>query len=68
MQKICRSLELDYMVDFQNLFSVFQFSGDSGRSGDVIEARPRREVDVNEVNGSELYIELAFRLNYASLI
>ena len=67
MQKICRSLELDYMVDFQNLFSVFQFSGDSGRGGDVIEARPRREISneiAEEIQNSTAFKLLRENLNY----
>jgi len=44
MQEICTILDLPYNEQFMDLFSVNQLTGDSGRSGDVIESRPRREV------------------------
>ncbi len=70
MQKICKALELDYSGDFQNLFSAFQFSGDSGRSGNVIEARPRRgveEVFLEEVRRSDAYFKLISQLIYKKI-
>lgn len=43
MHEICDVLALSYFPDFQNVFSVFRFSGDSGRGGTKVTAHPRRE-------------------------
>lgn len=42
MNEICDILNLDMYVDFEEVFSSFKFSGDSGRSGNVIARRPPR--------------------------
>lgn len=44
MQAICAILDLPFNEQFMDLFGVNKLTGDSGRSGDVIEARPRREI------------------------
>ncbi len=36
MKQICNTLKLPYFDDFEDVFSAFKFSGDSGRSGDRI--------------------------------
>jgi hypothetical protein len=50
MQDICTILDLPFNEQFMDLFSANKLSGDSGRSGDIIEPRPRREMgaDVGE--------------------
>lgn len=67
MQDICGTLNLDYSKQFTELFGVFQFSGDSGRSGSVIARKPRRQMDrelMEEVKGAGCYRELAPLLGY----
>ncbi|MEQ1486836.1 hypothetical protein [Methyloglobulus sp.] len=44
MQEICAILDLPFNEQFMDLFGVYKLTGDSGRSGDVIGSRPRREM------------------------
>jgi hypothetical protein len=39
MKALCQSLGLQFSADFEDTFSAFRFSGDSGRGGDVIGSR-----------------------------
>ncbi len=67
MQDICRLINVGYESDFTSKFSQYKFSGDSGRTGDVIEPRERRpysEEFVDEVNNSGSYLELCSLLGY----
>ena len=62
MREICAILKLDYNDKFQNLFSSFRFSGDSGRISSEISKRPRLEMSeefLQMVSASDKYIELA---------
>jgi len=67
LQDICKVLNLAYVDDYQKLFSVHRISGDSGRSSDIISARPRRAVPdkiASEAKVSEAYKVLCERLGY----
>jgi hypothetical protein len=67
MARICEVLELPYSPQFVELFDVFRLTGESGRSGAVIEARPRRNVDADlagELERSPSYPALLARLGY----
>lgn len=66
MKRICAVLELDYSDIFLKVFDVFRFSGDSGRSGGVIEARPRRDVgsEVGNIRASSSCCELVEQLGF----
>lgn len=67
MQGICEALELGYNPDFPDLFCVIALSGDSGRRGDVISARPRRAYPPDleqEAQASEAFCSLLNRLDY----
>jgi hypothetical protein len=69
MKKICGFLKLPFNPQFKELFSVFKITGDSGRSGDVIESRPRREISpalVEEINASENFMRLGSLLGYSA--
>lgn len=71
MNKICTELDIKYDADFINHFSEYKLSGDSGRSGDVIEPRERRKYNqefVKEVNESDNFKLLALLLGYESII
>lgn len=70
MQEICEQLEIQYFDRFEDIFSIFHFSGDSGRGGLRIAEHPRREIDadfVAEVRASSDYATLVDRLNYEPL-
>lgn len=70
MQTICDHLDLAYSDSFLDTFDLFRFSGDSGRSGSVIEARPRRPFDEGfrqEAGSSTFYRILTRRLGYHSI-
>lgn len=70
LQSICDILHLTYSTEFINLFPKFKFSGDSGRSGNIIKPRPRREYDENfkkEVDNSKYYKNLIETLGYKAL-
>lgn len=68
---ICQILGLKYSDMFMETFDTFQLSGDSGRSSNVIEARPRRAYDaqfISAVNESLYYSKLIRRLGYSAII
>jgi len=61
MKAITSSLELPYHGSFVDTFGVFNVSGDSGRSGDVIAERTRQEIPVHlkhEIGESQTYPDL----------
>jgi hypothetical protein len=67
MQRACELLELSYSPDFVDLFSVFRLTGDSGRSGAVIAARPARAIVgslLEEARASVNYQHLVSELGY----
>ncbi|MEM8770357.1 MAG: sulfotransferase [Pseudomonadota bacterium] len=67
MLSICEALELQFFDRFEEVFDSFKFSGDSGRSGGVIEARSRREVSTElqaAFEASERHPALRDRLGY----
>jgi hypothetical protein len=71
MREMGVALQLPYDDSFIEQFPKFKFSGDSGRKGDVIEPRARREYDeafVAEVNASSAFKALAYRLGYADVL
>lgn len=64
---ICADLDLPVPQDFETLSSLFPLSGDSGRKGQSIAPRPRREVPegiANERSASPTYAALCQRLGY----
>jgi len=70
MKNISGSLELTFSDSFIDTFSLFRVTGDSGRSGDVIEERKRRDLtneELNEFSSSKYYAMIAKRFNYRSL-
>ena len=67
MEQMCTALRLPFSTSFTETFDVFRFSGDSGRSGVVIEARPRRSDEkafLDEAEASASYRLLVERLGY----
>lgn len=67
MQKICGSLDLPFVEYFDQLFGVFQLTGDSGRSADVIGTRKDREISEAfsaEIAASENHARLKDLLGY----
>ncbi|MCR9222566.1 MAG: sulfotransferase [Hyphomonas sp.] len=72
MKEICRVLELTYFQGFEDVYGMFRFSGDSGRSRpDKIFApddRPISPVLQEQVSQSTHYAALAERLEYQTTI
>lgn len=67
MKKISEILDLKYTKHFQYLFDVFTLTGDSGRKGNRIISRPRREISnefQKEINTSASFLKLSKRLGY----
>lgn len=67
MRQLCGYLDLPYNPEFQDIFDVILVTGDSGRSGSVIEARPRREIGETiaaEAAAAPDYRRLLRRLGY----
>ncbi|XSG85255.1 MAG: sulfotransferase family protein [Methylohalobius sp. ZOD2] len=67
MKKLCDLLDLPYDDAFLSTFNVFRLTGDSGRSGEEIQPRPRRPVsdELNsEISASQKYQSLCTRLGY----
>ena len=70
MEAITSSLDVSYDESFVDTFSIFQVTGDSGRSGDIIAPRERRELTVEEqkeFESSQYYKLIADRFNYNSM-
>ena len=69
LRHICQTLELPFNENFQDVFDVNAFSGDSGRSSSIIEKRERRQIDEGvsiEINESAKYLQLCELLKYES--
>ncbi len=67
MKQIAEIYDLEYSDLFLEAFSVFEFSGDSGRKKERISVPPRREIPANfltEVAGSTHFPILIERLKY----
>jgi hypothetical protein len=67
MTSICRHLDLAFSDGFIDTFDVFSFSGDSGRTSNVIGPRLRRRFDTDyleQARGSSTYRTLRERLHY----
>lgn len=67
MQQACTHLDLGYNPDFQMIFPAIKLSGDSGRSGGVIAARPRLAIpdDIRtQLTDNSSYEALCARLGY----
>lgn len=69
LKEIANTLELSFDESFHEVFSVHQLSGDSGRKGSTISARPRHAVpqELNkDLEQSDTYVSLCGRLNYSA--
>lgn len=67
IRMLCDILELPFNVDWPMLIPAIRMTGDSGRRGNVIVPRPRREISgylVEEAAQSENYHTLCERLGY----
>ncbi len=67
MTELCEHLALPSVEHFEQLIEVQELSGNSGRSGDRIDVRGRRELPdevAQEVPGAEAYHRLCERLGY----
>lgn len=68
MTRMCESLDLPFPDGFDQTFSAHRFSGDSGRRGDELKPRPRREMAeslLREIGESERFRSLCERLGYS---
>ena len=69
MTKICEHLDLTFSDGFIDTFDVFSFSGDSGRTSNVIGPRVRRRFDADyleQTRSSCTYRMLRERLHYTA--
>ena len=67
LESMCKALELVYAPSFLDIFPAHTLSGDSGRSGDTIAPRARREIDeafLEEAMKATSMHLLCNRLNY----
>ena len=67
IKKLARKLKLPYSPTFIETFSAFKVTGDSGRTGDVISLRPRRELSKafeEEINNSGSFQYIANKFGY----
>lgn len=70
MRRICDVLGLGYDGSFSQVFSAIGMSGDSGRGGDMIGKRSRREYDerlMQEARDSKGFERLLGRMKYETL-
>lgn len=71
MQRMAETLELTYDAGFLQLFPAIQLSGNSGRSGETIAPRPRRELGSElraQATDSPSYKALCDRLGYEAML
>lgn len=61
LRRICEVLDLPFNEDFQDIFDINKFTGDSGRSSSTITKRERRELD------QDLAIEIDESANFRNL-
>ena len=64
---MCTKLSLPYEPDYKSLFMAHRFSGDSGRSGEVIAKRARRQISEDlhvAAKASEAFRSLCRQLDY----
>lgn len=67
LSEMCAELLLPFPSDYKDLYMVHQFSGDSGRKGDVISQRERRPVTddlLAAANASPSFQSLCQQLQY----
>ncbi|HJV25554.1 MAG TPA: hypothetical protein VJ673_07695 [Aromatoleum sp.] len=67
MQRIALHLDLPFFDQFLELFSAFHLTGDSGRTSDILEQKPRRQIDddlSDQLKASESYRRLLDALEY----
>lgn len=67
MKLITDRFELPFNETFIDTFPLIEVTGDSGRSGDVIQSRPRRkfsEVTLQEARESKYYVKICNKLGY----
>ena len=66
MQRICELLELAYFDGFEEVFSAFKFSGDSGRQSNKISFRHRLQMKSreNDLESNATYLEVIKALDY----
>lgn len=71
LKKLCNLLHLPYMEGAANFISAVSISGDSGRRGEKIEARPRRIISDElreELHASKSMKVLCKRLGYEAYV
>lgn len=67
MKTISNKLELSFDENFVDIFPIVKVTGDSGRSGINIGARPRREISdqaLAQYRECEYYLKICLKLNY----
>lgn len=67
LKKIAKKLDLPFSASFIDTFSTMQVTGDSGRSGAVIEERPRRPLSDEQIamiSSSKSFKKIAKKFNY----
>lgn len=67
LKKIARELDLPYSKSFVETFSAFKVTGDSGRTGNVIASRERRQLSIefeSEILKSSAFKQICGRLKY----
>lgn len=71
MREICEALQLPYNPDWKSLISTVKLTGDSGRSGNRIAPRPRREISealLEQAVESQSYRNLCKKLGYEPVL
>jgi hypothetical protein len=68
---LCEALDLPFNPDFPHLMPAISLSGDSGRKGEKLELRPRREIPeevLRDIENSPCHAPLAERLGYPTIV
>tara|TARA_R110002167_G_scaffold5074_1_gene23803 strand:+ start:573 stop:1517 length:945 start_codon:yes stop_codon:yes gene_type:complete len=71
LTSLCAALEIPFSTTYRDAFSAYRLSGDSGRAGNTISQRERREIPEHvrqETKKSKNWNELCCRLDYSNTL
>jgi hypothetical protein len=71
MLKMCEILQLEFTDIFQDIFDQFPVTGDSGRKGETISSRPRRELSAElkmEIKKSKSFAVICKKYGFSPAI
>jgi hypothetical protein len=71
MRKMCSVLQVEFNDSYKDLFDQFKVTGDSGRTGEKIAIRPRRQISPDfacEIKKSKSFTSLCKKYGFNPVI